>query len=121
MKFGAEKVIQLVEDDQPLAGRIVNVDGQPVRGATIRMQELAWNQSGTLDEWEKAVKHEKADYYSVRNTTSMDFNGHQLASVVPPVTTDQDGHFTMRGIGLFRRTAISKRSVHDCAGIIFHE
>lgn len=99
LRFGSDKTLELVRDEQPIEGQIINVDGQPVVGALLRVKEVSWNASGTLEDWEKAVKHEKADYYSIRQTVSDQHNGYQLASVIPPVVTDANGRFTMRGIG----------------------
>ena len=99
LKFETDKTLELVRDEQPIEGQIIDVDGQPVVGATLKVKEVSWNASGTLDDWEKAVKHEKADYYSVRQAVPDQHNGHQLASVIPPVATDANGRFIMRGIG----------------------
>lgn len=99
LKFEREKTLELVRDEQPIEGQIIDVDGQPVAGATLKVKEVSWNESGTLDDWEKAVKHEKADYYSVRQAVTDQHNGFQIASVIPPVATDANGRFIMRGIG----------------------
>lgn len=92
-------VLQLVPDDVPITGRIVNIDGRPVKGARVRVDRVWHNTENNLDTWEQAAKKKEADFYSLRNFTPESHNGPQMPSVIPDVHTDADGYFTLRGIG----------------------
>jgi len=94
-----DRVLKLVPDDTPITGRVMDADGKPVRGAHIRVNNVWFNDDENLDAWEAASKEEKADFYSLRRHTAGTMNGPQLPFIVPDVTTDESGHFTLRGVG----------------------
>ena len=54
------KRIRLVKDDVPIRGRLIDLQGRPVVGATIQLVGILWHPSGNLDEWLKALKTAKA-------------------------------------------------------------
>jgi beta-lactamase regulating signal transducer with metallopeptidase domain len=93
------RVLRLVRDDTPINGRILNDESKPVAGAHIRVKGVWINEKGDLTPFEEAAKDKKADYYSLsRNFTEL-LNGPQLPFIVPDAVTDQDGRFTLRGVG----------------------
>ena len=92
-------VLQLVPDEVPITGRIINTSGEPVKGARVRVDRVLHNAENNLDAWEEAAKKEQADFYSLRNFTPQCDNGPQLPSVIPDVLTNAEGDFTLRGIG----------------------
>ena len=57
--FGVEQVrgdakeltLQLVRDDVPIAGRIIDLEGRPVAGATVKVLEVSATAKGSLDDW----------------------------------------------------------------------
>ncbi|QDT95901.1 BlaR1 peptidase M56 [Gimesia aquarii] len=92
-------VLQLVPDEVPITGRIMNIEGKPVKGARVRVDRVWLNAENNLDAWEQAAKKKEADFYSLRNFTPESHNGPQMPSVIPDVHTDADGYFTIREIG----------------------
>jgi protocatechuate 3,4-dioxygenase beta subunit len=96
---GKQPALRLAPDDAPLTGHIVSLEGKPIAGARVALKELWTNEQGSLDAWEKAAKEPKADFYSIRMKAGLEENAPQLPLIVPAVTTDRDGRFTMRGIG----------------------
>jgi beta-lactamase regulating signal transducer with metallopeptidase domain/protocatechuate 3,4-dioxygenase beta subunit/5-hydroxyisourate hydrolase-like protein (transthyretin family) len=95
----AGQPLQMVADDEPLRGQIVDINGQPVADARLTLREVSASLEGDLSAWRAAAKADKADYYSARSATPLMMNGPQVRSLVEPATTDADGRFTLRGIG----------------------
>ncbi|TWT90290.1 Regulatory protein BlaR1 [Pseudobythopirellula maris] len=91
--------LKLQAESQPIRGRIVDINGQPVAGAKLTLLETWTGVDGTLDGWTRAAGEPKADYYSARMQTPQSMNGPQLRSVISPATTDADGRFRINGIG----------------------
>lgn len=95
----SDRVLRLVADNSPLAGKVVTSDGLPVENARIRVDHVWWSDDESLDAWEEAVEEEKADFYVLRRHTPRSISGAHLASILPEVTTNARGEFTLRGIG----------------------
>jgi beta-lactamase regulating signal transducer with metallopeptidase domain/protocatechuate 3,4-dioxygenase beta subunit len=96
---GKKPVLRLVHDDAPLTGRLVSLEGQPIVGAKVALRELWGSEQGNLDDWEKAAREPKADYFTLQRQTTQCIYGPEMPLVVPVATTDQNGRFTLPGIG----------------------
>jgi len=91
-------VFQLVRDDVPITGRVVDIQGQPVAGATISVSGITGLRQGGLDAWEKAASASGAVPPMLLRIIGDDVAGN-LPRFVPPVITDENGDFTLQGIG----------------------
>jgi len=88
----------VVRGARTIRGRIVDSEGQPVAGATLKPTHIREGRSGDLNEWLRAAKAARADYYSVRKHLRTVLHGDQISLVVPPARTDKDGWFELKGM-----------------------
>ncbi|QDT28420.1 Regulatory protein BlaR1 [Gimesia panareensis] len=98
----ATPTLQLVTDDVPLTGTVVDIEGQPVTGARLQVTQLHATESGSLDDWEQAAQKPGADFYETRmlliKSLGNDVGGATL-EYIPSVVTDRNGRFTFKGLG----------------------
>jgi hypothetical protein len=93
-----KKMLRLVPDDVPIRGRLLDIQGQPVAGAKVQLVGIYWHPSGTLDPWLDSLKTENFFYhYYVENKRL--WSGDDVSSLIPPVVTDREGWFTLKGVG----------------------
>ena len=41
------KVLRLVKDDVPIRGRVIDIQGRPVAGATVQLVGILWHSSAS--------------------------------------------------------------------------
>ncbi len=126
-------VLRLLRDDVPVGGRVLNVEGQPVAGATVEAVSLWEGKEATLDAWERTVADPRADANAgfrqlrpfVRGYTTIfvflgvsrstpprrviqqgtQFSGSR-PPLIPVVRSDANGWFTLHGLGRERLVEI---------------
>jgi len=105
--------LELPHATKSLEGRILDLEGNPVSGVKIRVQEL--NAAGSLvDEWARKAannpteKMEEQSYFGMRRgkdrqpivmfpaSSRVHLDG---LAIIPPVKTDANGRFEIHGIG----------------------
>ena len=92
------KVLRLVKDDVPIRGRVIDIQGRPVAGATVQLVGILWPPSAKLDEWLDALKTEKVAY-DVSYRMLRWWSNDDIPSLFPAVTADREGRFTLKGVG----------------------
>jgi beta-lactamase regulating signal transducer with metallopeptidase domain/5-hydroxyisourate hydrolase-like protein (transthyretin family) len=101
---GEEPSIRLVADDVPVEGRIIDLEGNPVAGATIEMNYLNASKEEDLSKWLAAVRAGQSV------STAFEHLGEMLPMFAAQrwqgITTDADGRFRMTGIGRERQVQI---------------
>ncbi len=101
-----ELTLQLVADDVPVRGRIIDLEGRPVAGVTVRVLNVRAPSNASLDGWLKALEvrkeHHNLEYEFLPNR----LEAQPEPSVIPPVTTGPDGAFRIEGIGRERVTTL---------------
>jgi RNA polymerase sigma factor (sigma-70 family) len=102
LKAGAagEVTIRLVPDGPPIEGRIVDLQGQPVAGAQVKVERLRYArterepyvENGDLSAWIATVRD--------RGMFLNNWEGlGQLPTTIATTTTDRNGRFRLTGIG----------------------
>ncbi len=95
--------LRLVADDTPLNGRLLDLEGKPVAGATVRVHGLHAPVKGDLTAFVNTVK-DKQEIYPAVNRGGMvglqgGWMGRDLGTLFPTVRTDADGRFEIKGVG----------------------
>jgi RNA polymerase sigma factor (sigma-70 family) len=98
VRAGGEITLRLAKDDVPVVGQIVNLEGKPVGGVTVRPFMVGLTEKEDLGLWLRAVRDKKR----------MRVNDFFPTSVASPagvpglparLTTDEAGRFRLRGVG----------------------
>ncbi|QEH38573.1 Regulatory protein BlaR1 [Aquisphaera giovannonii] len=95
---GDVATFRLVKDDVPLRGRVLDIQGRPVAGATVQVVGVLWHPGGSLDPWIEKLKAEKTAY-PVEYSTLKSWSLRDVPGLFPPGTTDAEGRFTVTGLG----------------------
>jgi RNA polymerase sigma factor (sigma-70 family) len=99
--------VRLVKDDVPVSGRIVSLEGKPIAGVTLKVRSIKAPPSGNLGPWLETVKSRTtADGIPLEYQYLPMFSGKELTHLFPPVLTNADGRFTLRGVGRERAVAL---------------
>ena len=85
--------------DEPIRGTVVGPTGKPVAGVSVSVESISQPaRNPSLDEWLKAAR----DPNGGRSDSDLDWlrgSYDGFAELLPPVTTDRDGRFEIRGVG----------------------
>jgi RNA polymerase sigma factor (sigma-70 family) len=103
---GGELPLRLAKDDVPLHGRILDLQGKPIAGVTIRVEDLSKPIAADLEPWLEALRRDKDDGYPTEGKFLTNLRNPSLAQLFPVVTTDADGRFQLKGIGRERLAGI---------------
>jgi RNA polymerase sigma factor (sigma-70 family) len=91
----AEQTLKLVED-VPIAGRVIDLEGRPIKGAVVKVQGVQEAPTGSLTAAFKAWQ-EDADRGTAALSQHLGRPG--WAGIPEEVTTDADGRFRITGVG----------------------
>jgi beta-lactamase regulating signal transducer with metallopeptidase domain/protocatechuate 3,4-dioxygenase beta subunit len=98
-----DQPISLVRDDVPITGRLLDLEGRPVAGASIRVDSL-WTAEnpGAVDKWLKDLESGPVDGEQPRShyfPISEQCPGIEAPVAAARATTDADGRFRLTGLG----------------------
>jgi RNA polymerase sigma factor (sigma-70 family) len=94
-----ELTLQLARDDVPISGRIIDLQGQPVVGATVTVLEVGLPAGGSLDGWLKDLQEQSAFYGLANKFLPVGLRSQTDPPLISPVKTGADGRFQISGIG----------------------
>jgi RNA polymerase sigma factor (sigma-70 family) len=88
--------LQLVPDDAPVRGRVVDMEGRPVPGASVTVKSINTSASGSLDaflrEWRTIPAQAPGQARKATDSPS-------AAGLPAKLTSDKDGRFEFKGVG----------------------
>jgi RNA polymerase sigma factor (sigma-70 family) len=91
--------LRLARDDVPIRGRILDLQGKPIGGVTVRVDELSMPAAGDLGPWLHALEANRQDADPVEARFLERVLLPQVRPLFPSVRTDAEGRFQLKGIG----------------------
>jgi RNA polymerase sigma factor (sigma-70 family) len=98
--------LRLVKDDVPITGRVVDLQGKPIAGVTLKPHALKASPTGKLDAWLEAAKVGTEGMPLEHERLAGSLWQPALASLFPRITTDEEGRFRLKGVGRERVVAL---------------
>src|SRR5262249_30415698 len=98
-----ELVLRLVRDDVPIRGRVVDLEGRPVAGATVKVVSLETTPPEALSAVWRAWR---SDSYQALHLATKKHHVPRAAKLPGTLQTDADGRFELRGVGRGRMVVL---------------
>jgi RNA polymerase sigma factor (sigma-70 family) len=96
----ADLTLRLVKDDVPIRGRVLDLQGKPIAGVRVRIDDMLWApRKNDLTGWLAALKENKKDPNTIDWEYLTGLYSPALDLLIPPVMTGADGSFRIDGIG----------------------
>ncbi|SIO28293.1 RNA polymerase sigma factor, sigma-70 family [Singulisphaera sp. GP187] len=97
---GRDLTIRLAAD-LPIEGQVVDTEGRPVAGASVRTTSLWSSLKENLDPWLAAIKAKESELYAAQyKYLNIRFPlADRAVGAIPSTTTDSQGRFRLTGIG----------------------
>jgi RNA polymerase sigma factor (sigma-70 family) len=95
----ADLTLRLVPDDRPLRGRVLDLEGRPLAGVTVRLDRISEPSAGGDLGPFVAMLRERQEGYACENALLRNFYGPALTRLFPPAVTDAQGRFQVTGVG----------------------
>jgi hypothetical protein len=99
--------LRLAKDDVPIQGRILDLQGKPIPGVTVRVEGLSMPRAGDLTPWLEALEANPKDGYPIESRFLESVHLHGATPIFPDSVTDAEGRFQLKGIGRERLVALS--------------
>jgi hypothetical protein len=91
--------LQLVADGLPIKGQVIDLEGKPVPGATLRVLQINAASGEDLGPWLEATKDRKAPDRDRSLRLEQQYLPRYTVALSPAATTGADGHLRLTGIG----------------------
>jgi RNA polymerase sigma factor (sigma-70 family) len=94
-----ERTVRLVKDDVPITGRVLDLEGKPIAGATVRAGSVeARRGGGDLDPWVNHWKKYAGKRFLLDEALHLPVKMKEIAAQAS-TTTDKEGRFRLTGFG----------------------
>jgi RNA polymerase sigma factor (sigma-70 family) len=114
--FAGNITLRLARDDVPVRGRILDLQGKPVPGVSVRVHAIKIPKQQSLTPWMNALKARKEALPPEYEHLPM-IDGPAVPRLYPPMTTDADGRFELKNIGRERVVALIIEGAVEAAEI----
>ena len=91
--------VRLARDDPPISGRVVDLEGRPVAGATIRPAEILEPPSPDLSAWIAASTKGAEGSIELERVYLKRKLFPRVSGLPIAIVTDPEGRFAIRGVG----------------------
>jgi RNA polymerase sigma factor (sigma-70 family) len=98
----ANLTLRLVKDDVPVRGRVLDLQGRPLAGVTVRVESLSTSAAGDLTPWLAALEANKQDAYPIESRYLEQVRLAETPGLYSAVVTDAGGRFQLKGVGCER-------------------
>ncbi len=102
--------LKLAHDDVPITGRLLDLEGQPVAEALVRVRTIHASPSGALNAWIAGAREGKKVSYELDQIhLPVEVYMGPNPCPVPETRTDEQGRFRLEGIGRDRLAELTIR------------
>jgi predicted thioesterase len=98
--------LELVGDDAPITGRLIDLEGRPLPAVTVRVVQVDATPTEDLSLWLSETQRNPNTAYQLFFTMLTRSLPASLSLLIPPVKTGSDGRFQLRGAGRERIVSI---------------
>jgi RNA polymerase sigma factor (sigma-70 family) len=99
LRSSGDLALQLTRDDVPVRGRILDLQGKPLAGVTVRVTHLCVPKAGDLSPWLEALQANPQDGYPVEAQFLERLAFPDSVAPFPTMVTDAEGRFELTGVG----------------------
>jgi hypothetical protein len=106
---GKEVVLRLAKDDVPLTGRLLDLEGKPLEGVTVRLIWVCRHPEEKVAGWiDQFLAMKRKGYYL--NEGGLQIARPGLLGIAKSAVTGRDGRFTLNGVGRDRVVTVVVQS-----------
>ena len=91
--------LELVADDAPIAGRLIDLEGRPLPDVTVHVVQIDATPTEDLSPWLSETQSNPNDGLPSHSRMFTRWLPDSLSMLIPPVKTGPDGRFQLRGAG----------------------
>ena len=98
--------LELVADDAPITGRLIDLEGRPLPDVTVRVVQVDATPTEDLSPWLSEIQRDPKTAHRYFHRMFTRWLPASLSMLIPPVKTGPDGRFQLRGAGRERIVSI---------------